>query len=140
MHGGGLSSGEGLIWAVRDKIIQLERQGKGAAAERVEVEVDPGVTDKRLYILESEFAGALAVMKRGGNTLSRVIRDGWDRGDLATLTKNSPARATGAHISIVGHISPQTSFGVISIASAPGPGPAETLAPSTLRLPQTRPG
>jgi hypothetical protein len=104
VHGGGLSSGEGLIWAVRDKIIQLERQGKGAAAERVEVEVDPGVTDKRLYILESEFAGALAVMKRDGNTLSRVIRDGWDRGDLATLTKNSPARATGAHISIVGHI------------------------------------
>jgi len=106
MHSGGLSSGEGLIWAVRDKIIQLERQGqgKGAAAERVEVEVDPGVIDKRLYILESEFAGALAVMKRDGNTLSRVIRDGWDRGDLATLTKNSPARATGAHITIVGHI------------------------------------
>jgi hypothetical protein len=96
--------GEGLIWAVRDKITQLERQGKGAAAERVEVEVDPGVSDKRLYILESEFAGALAVMKRDGNTLSRVVRDGWDRGDLATLTKNSPARATGAHISIVGHI------------------------------------
>jgi hypothetical protein len=37
MHSGGLSSGEGLIWAVHDKITQLERQGKGAAAERVEV-------------------------------------------------------------------------------------------------------
>jgi hypothetical protein len=104
VHSGGLSSGEGLIWAVRDQITQLERQGKGAAAERVEVVVDPGVNDKRLYVLESEFAGALAVMKRDGNTLSRVIRDGWDRGDLATLTKNSPARATGTHISIVGHI------------------------------------
>jgi hypothetical protein len=104
MHSGGLSTGEGLIWAVRDKITQLERQGKGAAAERVEVVVDAGITDKRLYILESEFAGALAVMKRDGNTLSRVIRDSWDRGYLATLTKNSPARATGAHISIVGHI------------------------------------
>jgi hypothetical protein len=101
---GGLSSGEGMIWAVRDAIIQWERQGKGAAAERVEVVVDPGVTDKRLYVLESEFSGALAVMKREGNTLSRVIRDAWDRGDLATLTKNSPARATGAHMSIVGHI------------------------------------
>jgi hypothetical protein len=100
----GLSSGEGVIWAVRDAIKQFERQGKGAAAERVEVTVDPGVTDKRLYVLESEFARALAVMKRDGNTLSPVVRDGWDRGDLATLTKNSPARATGAHISIVGHI------------------------------------
>ncbi|MGH7212348.1 MAG: DUF3987 domain-containing protein, partial [Acetobacteraceae bacterium] len=30
--------------------------------------------------------------------------DAWDGRDLATLTKNSPARATGPHISIVGHI------------------------------------
>jgi hypothetical protein len=43
-------------------------------------------------------------MKRDGNTLSPVVRDAWDRGDLASLTKNSPARATGAHISIIGHI------------------------------------
>jgi len=33
-----------------------------------------------------------------------VLRDAWDRGDLGTLTKNSPARSTGALISIVGHI------------------------------------
>ena len=103
MHSG-LSSGEGLIWAVRDPITQWERQGKGINSERAEVIVDPGVADKRLYILEPEFAGALTVMRREGNILSRIIRDAWDRGDLATLTKNSPARATGAHISIVGHI------------------------------------
>lgn len=100
----GLSSGEGVIWAVRDAIKHFERSGKGAAAERVEVTADPGVTDKRLFVLESEFARALAVMKRDGNTLSPVLRDGWDRGELASLTKNSPARATGAHISIIGHI------------------------------------
>jgi hypothetical protein len=100
----GLSSGEGLIWAVRDPIMGYERQGKSAAAQRVEVELDPGVRDKRLFIVEPEFAGALTVMRREGNILSRIMRDGWDRGDLATLTKNSPARATGAHLSIVGHI------------------------------------
>src|SRR5436190_22449587 len=55
-------------------------------------------------IIESEFAGALRVMQREGNILSRILRDGWDRGNLATLTKNSPARATGACISIIGHI------------------------------------
>jgi hypothetical protein len=55
-------------------------------------------------IVEPEFAGALTVMRREGNILSRVIRDAWDRGDLATLTKHSPARATGAHVSIIGHI------------------------------------
>src|SRR5262249_22947897 len=38
------------------------------------------------------------------NTLSGIIRQAWDSGDLATLTKNSPIRATGAHVSIVGHI------------------------------------
>jgi hypothetical protein len=82
----------------------VERQGRGAAAQRVEVEIDPGVRDKRLMIVESEFSAPLQVMKREGNILSRVIRDAWDRGDLATLTKNSPARATGAHVSIIGHI------------------------------------
>lgn len=66
--------------------------------------IDPGISDKRLMVIESEFAGVLRVMKREGNIVSRVLRDAWDRGDLATMTKNSPARATGAHVSIVGHI------------------------------------
>jgi hypothetical protein len=100
----GLSSGEGLIWNVRDPIMGIERAGKGATAQRVTVETDPGVADKRLMILESEFAGALTIARRDGNILSRVLRDAWDRGDLATLTKNSPARSTGAHVSLIGHI------------------------------------
>ena len=100
----GLSSGEGVIWAVRDPIMGFERAGKGASAQRVVVETDPGVPDKRLMIVESEFAGTLTVARRDGNILSRVLRDGWDRGDLATLTKSSPARATGAHASLIGHI------------------------------------
>lgn len=83
----GLSSGEGLIHAVRD--------GLGD---------DPGVADKRLYIGESEFAGLLRVMTRDGNIVSRIIRDAWDRGDLGVMTKSCPTKATGAHISIVGHI------------------------------------
>lgn len=100
----GLSSGEGVIWAVRDPIMGWEKQGKGAASERIEVETDPGVADKRLMVVEPEFAGALTVMRREGSILSRVIRDGWDRGDLATMVKHEPARATGAHLSIIGHI------------------------------------
>jgi hypothetical protein len=43
-------------------------------------------------------------MRRDGSTLSAILRDAWDRGDLSSLTKNSPARATGAHISVIGHI------------------------------------
>jgi hypothetical protein len=100
----GLSSGEGLIWEVRNPVIKKVKEGKGAHAQMVEETIDPGVDDKRLLIIESEFAGTLRTMRREGNILSRVLRDAWDRGDLATLTKNSPARATGACISIIGHI------------------------------------
>jgi hypothetical protein len=46
----------------------------------------------------------LKVMAREGNTLSPVLRSAWDYGNLRSMTKNSEARATGAHISIIGHI------------------------------------
>lgn len=96
----GLSSGEGLIWAVRDPIYRtVTRKG-----EPVTELADEGVADKRLLVLETEFGGVLKSLDRQGNTLSAVIRRAWDTGDLQVLTKNSPARATGAHIAIVAHI------------------------------------
>jgi len=88
----GLSSGEGLIWQVRDAITK-----KGLL-------IEPGVEDKRLLAMESEFAGILRNMGREGNILSVIIRQAWDKGDLRTLTKNTPAVSTGAHISIIGHV------------------------------------
>ena len=101
----GLSSGEGLIWQVRDKIEREEPvKERGQIIDRKTVVVDPGVTDKRLLVLESEFAATLRTMRRDGNVLSSVIRQAWDTGDLRSMTKNSPARATGAHISIIGHV------------------------------------
>jgi hypothetical protein len=56
------------------------------------------VDDKRLLILEPEFASVLKVMARETNTLSALIRQAWDSGDLRIMTKNNPAVATGAHI------------------------------------------
>ncbi len=93
----GLSSGEGLIYAVRDRVMGLDKEGN-------EKLVDAGVEDKRLQVVESELANVLKVMSREGNTLSPVVRQGWDDGRLQVLTKNSPIKATDAHISIVGHI------------------------------------
>jgi hypothetical protein len=55
-------------------------------------------------VIEGEFANTLKVMDRETNTLSPVIRQAWDSGTLRTLTKNTPAQATDAHISIIGHI------------------------------------
>lgn len=101
----GLSSGEGLIWCVRDPIEKLHPKRKGGEVVDYEpVLEDEGVSDKRALVVQGEFSSPLRVMSRDGNTLSGILRDAWDTGDLRTLTKNSPARATGAHISVVGHI------------------------------------
>jgi hypothetical protein len=101
----GLSSGEGLIWQVRDPINKREPlREKRRIVGYQDVEVDPGVLDKRLLVLESELGSALRVLRRETNTLSAVVRDAWDRDSLRTLTKNSPAVSTGCHISIIGHI------------------------------------
>jgi hypothetical protein len=101
----GLSSGEGLIWAVRDPILKRERvKERGEEARYEEVEADPGVADKRLLVYEPEFASVLKQTERQGNTLSALLRQSWDGGQLRAMTKNGPASATGAHISIVGHI------------------------------------
>ena len=95
---GGLSSGEGLINEVRDEVKRWD--AKAQAWETI----DPGVTDKRLMVVETEFASALSVMERAGNTLSPLIRKAWDGGKLATITRTSPLCATASHISVVGHV------------------------------------
>jgi hypothetical protein len=95
---GGLSSGEGLINEVRDERKEWDKKEK-----RFET-LDPGVADKRLMVVEPEFAGLLSVAERHGNTISPLIRRAWDGDKLQTITKNSPLCATGAHISIIGHI------------------------------------
>jgi hypothetical protein len=101
----GLSSGEGLIWSVRDPILKQERiKQRGEAARYEEVEADPGIADKRLLIYEPEFCNVLKQTERQGNTLSAILRNAWDGRDLRSMTKNSPAKATGAHVSLCGHI------------------------------------
>jgi hypothetical protein len=83
----GLSSGEGLIWAVRDPTNQ-----------------DPGISDQRLLVIEPEFASVLKASAREISTLSPTLRSAWDGRPLAILTRTAPARATGAHIALIGHI------------------------------------
>ena len=103
---GGMSSGEGLIWAVRDPIERtdaVKEKGKFTGNYETHI-VDQGVADKRLLVYEPEFASVLKVMARDSNTLSAQIRQAWDSGDLRTMVKNNPAVASGTHISILGHI------------------------------------
>jgi hypothetical protein len=60
----GLSSGEGLIWSVRDP----DTTTRGRAQD------DEQGHDKRLLVLEAEFASVLKMVARDGNTLSPVVR------------------------------------------------------------------
>jgi len=83
----GLSSGEGLIWSVRDPAGQ-----------------DPGAPDRRLLVIEPEFVSVLKAVSREISTLSPTLRSAWDGRPLAILTRTAPARATDAHISVIGHI------------------------------------
>lgn len=95
IHAGGLSTGEGVAWAIRDPREPDEKTGKGG---------DLGVNDKRLAVIESEFANVLAQVKREGNILSSTIRNLWDGRDIEPLTKTSQLTATRPHVVIIGHI------------------------------------
>jgi Protein of unknown function (DUF3987) len=48
----------------------------------------------------------LKAMSRDSSTLSEVLRQCWDSGNLRTLNRKDPLKATGAHISVVAHITP----------------------------------
>lgn len=76
----GLASGEGLIAALGDG------------------------SDARLFVVEPEFARTLAVCARDGSTLSGVIRQAWDCGELRVMTRKDPLAVTGAHVAVLGHI------------------------------------
>lgn len=83
----GLSSGEGLVWAVRDPTAS-----------------DSGIPDRRLVAFEAEFSSALKACSRDNSTLSATLRSAWDGRPLQLMTRTAPARATDAHVTVVGHI------------------------------------
>jgi len=78
----GIGSGEALIDAFREQ-------------------------DRRALVIESEFSRLLAVISRAGCTLSANIRDAWDGGTLSVRTRQNKLHVTGAHLSLVGHITKQ---------------------------------
>ncbi len=95
---GPFSSGEGIVYAVRDPIKAWDRE------TQAEVVQDPGVADKRLFVMDEEFANVLTAAKRDGNKLSMIIRQAWDSGNIAPLIKNRKISTTRAHIGWVSHI------------------------------------
>lgn len=97
----GLSSGEGIVYHLRDARIRTKMLDDGSIKETVD---DEGVADKRMVAVETEFASVLKNAGRQGNIVTNILREAWDSGSLSTLTKNEPQKATGAHLSVIGHV------------------------------------
>lgn len=93
IHRGGLSSREGLVALMHD----------GYRHGRHDV---PAIDDKRLWVVESEFANVLHQGRRDGNTLSAALRDCWDGVDLKPATKSNRLYASQPHVCLSGAISP----------------------------------
>ena len=108
----GISTGEGVIWEIHDAIAKRELNKKTQQFE--DIILEENIADKRLLIYLSEFHQCIAAMRRQDSILSSVLRQAWDTGSvfrqawdkdvLSTPSKNSPAKATGAHLSIIGCI------------------------------------
>ncbi|MER5867639.1 DUF3987 domain-containing protein [Kitasatospora sp. NPDC002040] len=93
----GLSSGEGLIEAVRDGDPD-DGGGKGKK--------QPGVLDKRLWVVESEYGITMARARREGSSLGGVLRQAWNGEDLGVMNREA-MHSTAPHIALIGHISPR---------------------------------
>ncbi len=93
IHRGGLSSHEGLVSLFHD----------GYKNGKLEV---PAIQDKRLWVVESEFANVLHQGRREGNTLSAALRDCWDGVSLKPATKSNRLYASHPHLCLSGAISP----------------------------------
>lgn len=93
IHRGGLSSREGLAALIHDGYFQGRRE-------------IPAITDKRLWVIESEFSNVLMQCRRRGNTLSAALRDCWDGVDLKPATKSNRIFASNPHICLSGAITP----------------------------------
>jgi hypothetical protein len=90
----GLSSGEGLIYEVRDP-----RPAQGEKDKD-----DPGELDKRLLVVENELARTLRAGARRESTLTAIITDAFDGKPLATRVLKNPLRAATHHICFLGMI------------------------------------
>jgi hypothetical protein len=106
----GLHSGEGPIWNVRDPIFENRENKNTRQLERVMT--DSGVDDKRLCVIEPEFAQPLKLMSNPRNILSTVLRCAWDHQQLRTMVKNDPNKASGAHVTVIGHITEECVRGI----------------------------
>ncbi len=100
----GISTGEGLLNAIRDDTVTWREDRKSHTKKR---HVEPGVADKRLLLIEGELARVFAVMAREGSTLSTLLRDLYDSHRTAESNpKGNPIKVTEPHVGMIAAITP----------------------------------
>lgn len=93
---GPFSTGEGVVWSVRDEAEDCNiKTGKP---------LWPAVLDKRVLAVLGEFGATLASMSKQNSTLSAALRTLYDSGNYAPQTKHERTKTTNAHVSFIGHI------------------------------------
>jgi hypothetical protein len=112
------SGGKGTSWGRIRSILKhvdpvwfgtrmLKGMGSGEAFISL-LKDDEGNTpkDKRLFVMEGEFATVLQVMGRQSSILGSILRDAWDSADLQNHCKDQSIRASAPHASLLAHITP----------------------------------
>ncbi len=103
----GIASGEAVVHHVRDDTEHVRRK-RHSGGPVVETAVTlEGVADKRLLLIEEEFSRVIRLARKEGTTLSATLREAWDHDVLMTTSKTAAERATGAHVTVIGHITPE---------------------------------
>jgi hypothetical protein len=87
----GFGSGQGVVWRIRDAVGN-----------------DTGVPDKRLLVVEAEWAKPMRLMRSETSTLSANVRNAFDGEPLGDLNKGeNRQRCQEPHLSIIGMITPE---------------------------------
>ena len=94
-HLGGVSTTEGIVNEIRDDI------------EDANGEIIKGVQDKRLFILEEEFANVFKKVRKNDSTLSATIRTLFDGKKLEPLIKYNKIGCERPHVVFLGHMTPE---------------------------------
>ena len=108
--GYGLGSGEGLVERVQDAQAETEgvSDGDGKITGFKTSEVVAGAADKRLLIVEEEFAKVVTLLRRENSTLSQHVKNAWDGKPLEVMNRGkNKLKATEHQVGILATITPE---------------------------------
>jgi hypothetical protein len=101
-----------ILRAADDEWLSAARMNGFASGEAIVAKLggylrgDGEAVEKRAFVIESEFARLLTVNSRDGSTASQILRGAWDDGRLQHIRVKQNLLAEDAHLSLLGHVTP----------------------------------